>query len=55
MSINLMPMKGAIIPPTPYINRFLLSSALAPMGLYATPFNASGIKQGNDDGIENNG
>jgi hypothetical protein len=46
MSMALIPIKGMIIPPRPYINRFLLNSAFAPIGLYGTPFRASGINNG---------
>lgn len=46
MSINLIPIKGTNTPPSPYINKFLRSSALAPIGLYATPFSANGISNG---------
>lgn len=45
-SISLMPMKGAIMPPTPYMRRFLRSNALAPIGLYSTPLRANGIRIG---------
>src|SRR6202453_3870760 len=41
-SINLIPINGAIIPPSPYTSRFRRSKASAPSGRYFTPRKASG-------------
>lgn len=42
----LIPINGITTPPSPKINRFRLSKADAPIGLYATPFRAKGIRIG---------
>ena len=45
-SMSLMPMNGAITPPSPYHSRFRRSRAPAPTGRYVTPFRAIGIRAG---------
>lgn len=41
-----IPIKGMTTPPNPKISKFLLRSADAPIGLYATPFKAKGMRMG---------
>ena len=44
ISISLIPIKGIIIPPIPYITMFNASTRLGEIGRYFTPFRASGIR-----------
>lgn len=45
-SMILIPINGITTPPNPKMNRLRLNKADAPIGLYATPFNANGINIG---------